>query len=229
MPLAVRGDIRWYDYGPNVGRELSDQRPALIISNTELNRGLSIAIALPMSTSTPPAKHLQHHVLAAAANSWASVRQIKSVEQQRLGDKIAEATTQELEKAVEILVARLATRRITAGTVQTQFGNQIIAPGIILEVEFHNRDGSIPPTEMLILDYNNGNQMAIAVEVERRWSANSTVQIPIDTGNPSQPASALVHRVRSIDVAARTVRTKGATSLSSLTDIGQSLLPAISG
>ena len=98
MPIAVRGSVHWYDYGPIVGNELSDRHPALIVSNTGLNRRLQVAIALPMSTTTPPDRHLQNYVLIEAAESWASVRQIKSVTQQKLGDKIAQATSADWKK-----------------------------------------------------------------------------------------------------------------------------------
>ena len=46
MPHAVRGSVHWYDFGPVIGNELSGRRPALIVSNTKLNRHLSSAIAL---------------------------------------------------------------------------------------------------------------------------------------------------------------------------------------
>ena len=28
MPGALRGNVHWYDYGPVIGAELSDNRPA---------------------------------------------------------------------------------------------------------------------------------------------------------------------------------------------------------
>lgn len=171
MPSAVRGSVHWCDFGPIMGRELSSSRPALIISNTELNRSLSIAITIPMSTTAPPSRHLQNHVFIESADSWASARQIKAVDKRRLGAKIGEATTHELERILEILVARLARTRNRPGTILTQSGDEQIGPGTIWEVEFRAPDGPALPTQMLVLDYNNGNKMAIAVEVERRLGA----------------------------------------------------------
>ena len=55
MPPALRGSIHRYDFGPSVGHELSGCRPALILSNTELNCNLTLAIAMPTSR-TPPGK-----------------------------------------------------------------------------------------------------------------------------------------------------------------------------
>ncbi len=227
MPPAVRGSVYWYDYGPVIGNELSGRRPALIISNTELNLQLSTAITIPMSSTIPSGRRLQNHAPVEAADSWASVRQIKAVDQRRLGAKIADATPHELERIWEILVARLDSRRNRPGTIQTPSGDEQIGPGTIWEVEFHAPDGSVLPAQMLVLDYNDGNKMAIAVEVEHRGSPDSPVLIPINMIGGTQPASALVHRVRSIDVEARTVSKTGVADEASLVSVGQALLSLI--
>ena len=85
MPPPVRGSVHWYDFGPIVGNELSGIRPALIVSNSELNRALSVATAVPMSSAAPPARYLRNHVFIEAAESWASVRQVKTIDQSQLG------------------------------------------------------------------------------------------------------------------------------------------------
>ena len=59
MPPARQGDIHWYQFGPVIGAELSDHRPALIMSGDDVNRELEMAIALPTST-TMPAEESQH-------------------------------------------------------------------------------------------------------------------------------------------------------------------------
>ena len=86
MPTPTRGKVHWYDFGPIVGSELSDERPALIISNSALNHTTTVAIAAPLSTTPPSTRHLRNHVFIEDAASWASVRQIKTVSQQELGD-----------------------------------------------------------------------------------------------------------------------------------------------
>ena len=227
MPLAVRGSVYWYDYGLIIGNELSGSRPALIISNTELNRALSIAVAIPMSTTAPSEKHLRNHAFVEAAGSWASARQIQAVDQRRLGAKIAEAAAHELERILEILVARLASRINRPGIIQTESGDEQIGPGTIWEVEFRAPDGSVLPTQVLVLDYNDGNKMAIAVEVEHRLTPNSPVRIPINITGASQPASALVHRVRSIDVEARTATKTGVSDAASFVSVRHALLSVI--
>ena len=62
MPSARQGDIRWYDFGPVIGAELSGRRPALVISDDGFNRAFGMPIVLPMTRThaargTPQATH----------------------------------------------------------------------------------------------------------------------------------------------------------------------------
>ena len=226
MPPAVRGSVHWYDFGPVVGHELSGHRPALIISNTELNRRLHVAIAIPISTTAPPAMHLRNHVYITSSDSWASVRQIKTIDRRKLGDKIADAADDELETMVEILVERLSAERDRGGPVQTASGEERITPGTLCTFDFYF-ENVVEAVEMLLLDYNHGNGMGIAVEVERHSTPNSPVRTPINVEGFSDPASALVHRVRSIDVPDRIVGKTGVVNDTSLMTVGQALLAAV--
>ena len=227
MPPAVRGSVHWYDFGPIVGHELSGNRPALIISNTELNRRLHVTIAIPISTAVPSPRRLRNHVYIAGSGSWASVRQIKTVDRRKLGDKIADATADELETTVEILVERLSADRNRGGPVQTVSGEEQITPGTLCTINLSYENDEVEAVEMLVLDYNQGNGIGIAVEVERRSTPNSPVRIPINVDGYSGSASALVHRVRSIDVPTRIVDRTGAVDDASLMTVGRALLVAV--
>ena len=216
MPPAIRGSVHWYDFGPLVGNEMSGRRPALIISNTDLNHGLSVAIALPMSTATPSPRHLHNHVFIESAGSWASVRQIKTVDKERLGEKICEASAVELEMAVEVLVERLASASYAgAGPIET---------GAVLDVEFQDGSDLSQTMRVIVLDYNRANGMAIVAEVEGRGTSTSPVRMPVHIVGSLQAASALVHRVRSFDLQARTVRTMGTIDNASLTLVSKAFL-----
>ena len=227
MPSAIRGHVHRYDYGPNVGRELSDFHPALIISNTELNRNLYVAIAFPMSSTTPPEQHRRNHAFIADVGSWASLRQIKSVEQARLGAKIGEASPQELETALEVLTASLTNRRNRPGTIQTLSGYERIEAGTVWDIEFHDQDDTAYKIPTLILDYNDGNKMGIAIEIGYRQRPDSRLRIPIVVENSVSPASALIHRVRSVDVEARPMEKIGVVEEASLQSVISALLWAI--
>ena len=54
MPTPTRGEAHWYDFDPIVGSELSNERPAIIISNSGLNHTTTVATAAALSTTPPP-------------------------------------------------------------------------------------------------------------------------------------------------------------------------------
>ena len=70
MPGALRGNVHWYDYGPVIGAELSDNRPALVISNDVTSRQLELCITAPMSTAIPDVRFRMHHTRIEEADSW---------------------------------------------------------------------------------------------------------------------------------------------------------------
>ena len=229
MPTVTRGNICWCDFGPVIGNELSGRRPALIISNTELNRRLSVATVLPMSRTVPSARHLPNHVFVEAANSWASVRQAKAVNQTMLGSRFATATSQEMERALEIIVARLASSRNRPVTVHTQVGDELIFPGTIWEAKSSDPNHRTGAQQLLVLDYNHGNQIAMAVAINFHPTRSSPVRIPVQLEGRAGTASALIHRVSSIDTGQRTIRNTGVVVKDSLTRVNSALLAAIDG
>ena len=216
MPPVVRGSVYWCDYGPIIGSELSSRRPALIISRTELNNGLSEAITVPMSRTTPPDQHVRNHVFVESVRSWASARQIKSVHQLRLWDKIGEATPEELERVLEALASRLDN--------STPSSHRRIEPGTVWDVEIHDQDGDVQNEQTLILDYNPGNGIAIGANVEYMERPGSPVRVPISMVGSSDPASALIHRIRSIDTGARPMTMINRVDEDSLTLVKTALL-----
>ena len=228
MPPIARGSIYWYDYGPIVGNELSDRRSALVVSNTSLNDILPVVLTLPITSSAPPARHHGNYVFVEDIGSWASVRQINSVEKGRLGNKLGEASQPEMERVLEILVVRLFVTRSRPITVETLSGLELLRAGTVWYVELRNQDGTIRPSHILILDCNAGNGMAIAAEVEYAQSPNSPVRIPISIENSDEQASALIHRVRSIDVSARSLVRVNEVGEASLMTVKAALLSAIS-
>ena len=94
------------------------------------------------------------------------MRQIKSVEQEKLGAKLGEATPEELAEALEIIATRLWRTSPRPSVIQTRSGYEDVERGSIFNVAFYDEDESVQYVPMLVLDYNRGNNMAIAVEVE---------------------------------------------------------------
>ena len=229
MPNVIRGNTHWCDYGTIIGHELSGHRPALIISRDDVNAQLHVAITIPMSGNPPTARHRRHHVNIADADSWASIRQIRSVEQHNLGDSIAQATSQEMEKILETLLERLATtaNRERPGIIYTDSGPQLINKGTAWNVQFSHLDGEPSESPMLLLDYNDGNKLAIAVPLEYGLRFGSPVRVPITVNTSNDAvvhASALVHRIRPIDVSVRTMKKIGTTNQDGLNSANGALL-----
>lgn len=227
MPSAVRGDVRYYDFGAAVGDELSSCRPALIISDADFNKGLSLAIAVPTSTSTPPAQYERNHVRIESTGSWASARQIKSVKQKELGAKLGEATPEELEEVLKVIASRLWRTSANPGVIQTQSGYEYVERGSIFNEAFYDEYDIVQRVPMLVLDFNKGNNMAVVVEVEYSQNPQSAVRIPIKMIGSSQPMSALVHHVDSIDFGKRDVSKVGTAEEASTENVISALRSAI--
>ena len=227
MPSAVRGSVYWCDYDPIVGAELSCHRPALIISHTKLNNDLSAAITFPMSRTTPPVGQVRNHVFVESVRSWASVRQIKSVHQSRLGKEIGEATPKELEEALQVLSRRLLNSRSGRAMVLTPSDYQQAELGTVWDVESQDQDGDVQNDKILILDYNHRNGIAITVDVEYEQRLESQVRVPISMVGSSGPAFALIHRIRSIDTWVRPMAVINRVDEDSLISVKSALLSAV--
>ena len=215
MPSARQGDIRWYQFGPVIGAELSGYRPALIISRDDVNRHLQMAIALPTSTTMPAEEFRTQHVRITPPNpqgrvSWASAWQVKSVVQRDLGDLNGRASPDELDQALEELLARLDDRR-DPGQIETSSGTFPIGAGTLWNLPLTEPGRGEFSTTVLVLDYNAGNNMAITVDVD--WnepSTDSPVAVPVTILRRRNIVSARVHVVRSIDASCRRLRPVGA-------------------
>ena len=202
MATALRGHIHWHDYGPVTGAELSGNRPALVVSNNLLNQRLTTAITLPTSKSEPHQRFRRQHVWLNESESYASARQIKSVAQEGLGDLIGRASDQELEHIITSITERLQSQQ-RAGRMDTPQGPRLLQRGTVLQ-EPERAQQDEDANDFLVLDYNAGNHMAVVVDLEyRRRNIESPVAVPIRIDGEARPASALVHRIRSLDMTQR--------------------------
>lgn len=238
MPNANRGDVYDYDYGTIVAEELSDHRRALIISKNEVNTQLQVAISFPTSENAPAPRHYGNHVEIQNASSWASVRQIKSIDKECLGQYRGTATQEELEKALETLVARLARTQCTPGTINTTSGSKQIAKGTVWYAQFGTPDEDPdskgveedPGTPVFVLDYNDGNGIAIVAEVEFAQNPKSPVRVPITITHENQAqtaASVLIHRIRSIAAHVRLTEKIGEVDQPNINAVNGVLLGAL--
>ncbi len=104
MAGILRGDIYWVDLGSTVGNEQAGFRPVLIISLDAFNKHANTVVALaitsqPQHVEFPLACELK--IKSLPKKSWVKISQIRTLSQQRLKQKIAHLSTEEVDYIVE--------------------------------------------------------------------------------------------------------------------------------
>lgn len=104
MARILRGEIRWADLNPVRGHEQAGNRPVLILSQDVFNErsGTVIAMAItsqPQRAGFPLALELTDSKLP--KRSWVKISQIRTLAVERIGNRIAHATHEELSQIVE--------------------------------------------------------------------------------------------------------------------------------
>jgi len=100
----LRGEIRWADLNPVRGREQAGRRPVLILSHNVFNErsGTVIAVAItsqPQRAGFPLTLELKAKGLP--KRSWLKISQIRTLSVERLGERIGEASPEEVTQIVE--------------------------------------------------------------------------------------------------------------------------------
>ena len=104
MARILRGDVRWADLKPTRGRGQAGQRPVLILSNDIFNErsGTVIAVALtsqPQRAGFPLTLELSSSELP--KRSWVKISQIRILAVERIGQRLARATPEEIARVIE--------------------------------------------------------------------------------------------------------------------------------
>ena len=104
MARILRGEIRWADLNPVRGREQAGHRPVLILSPEVFNErsGTVIALALtsqPQRAGFPLTLRLRSGDLPKP--TWVKLSQIRTLSVERIGRKLAQASSEELDQIVE--------------------------------------------------------------------------------------------------------------------------------
>ena len=112
MARILRGDVRWADLNPTRGREQAGQRPVLILSHDVFNErsGTVIAVALtsqPQRAGFPLTLELNAPGLP--KRSWVKISQIRTLAIERIGERLAHATPEEILQVIEGLNEILGT------------------------------------------------------------------------------------------------------------------------
>lgn len=99
-----RGEIRWAELDPVRGSGQAGRRPVLILSEDVFNdrSGTVIAVAVtsrPQRAGFPLTLELESAELP--KRSWVKISQIRTLTVERIGDRLAEASAEELIQVVE--------------------------------------------------------------------------------------------------------------------------------
>jgi mRNA interferase MazF len=104
MAKILRGEIRWADLNPTIGREQSGERPVLILSQDIFNERSGTVIAMALTSQQQKAGFpLTHEVQQSKLpkRSWVKISQIRTLSTERIGKKIGSLGPEELAHVVE--------------------------------------------------------------------------------------------------------------------------------
>lgn len=104
MAVLLRGEIYWADWDPTLGSEQSGHRPVLVLSENVFNARSGTVIAVALTSQEPRASFPLTLKVAGAGlpkRSWAKISQIRTLSVQRLGNKLGEATAEEMAAILE--------------------------------------------------------------------------------------------------------------------------------
>ncbi len=103
MARVLRGDIVWANLNPAKGHEQGGLRPVLVLSQDVFNErsGTVIAVAItsqPQRAGYPLTLEISNAGLP--KRSWVKISQIRTLSVDRLGDKLAQASSEEVEQII---------------------------------------------------------------------------------------------------------------------------------
>ena len=104
MAGILRGEIRWADLNPTLGREQAGLRPVLILSHDIFNERSGTVIAVAISSQSQKAGFPLTLELKSGnlpKQSWAKISQIRTLSIERIGKLIGKTSQEELIQVIE--------------------------------------------------------------------------------------------------------------------------------
>ncbi len=104
MARILRGEIRWADLAPARGHEQSGRRPVLILSHDVFNERSGTVIAMALTSQEPRAGFpltLESKARGLLVRSWVKISQIRTLSVERIGERIARASDEELSRVID--------------------------------------------------------------------------------------------------------------------------------
>jgi mRNA interferase MazF len=100
----LRGDVRRADLNPVRGREQAGRRPVLVLSHDIFNERSGTVIAVALTSEEPRAGFpltLESKAVGLTKRSWLKISQIRTLSVDRIGQRIARASEEELARVVD--------------------------------------------------------------------------------------------------------------------------------
>ena len=104
MARILRGEVRWADLNPVRGREQAGQRPVLVLSHDVFNERSGTVIAVALTSQEPPAAFpltLESKGVGLSKRSWVKISQIRTLSVDRIGQRIARVSEEELSRVLD--------------------------------------------------------------------------------------------------------------------------------
>ena len=104
MARILRGEVRWADLNPVRGREQAGRRPVLVLSHDVFNERSGTVIAVALTSQEPRAAFpltLESQATGLTKRSWIKISQIRTLSVDRVGQRIARASEEELARVFD--------------------------------------------------------------------------------------------------------------------------------
>ena len=104
MARILRGEVRWADLNPVRGREQAGRRPILVLSHDVFNERSGTVIAVALTSQEPRAGFpltLESKATGLSRRSWVKISQIRTLSVERIGQRIARASEEELSRVLD--------------------------------------------------------------------------------------------------------------------------------
>jgi mRNA interferase MazF len=104
MARILRGEVRWADLNPVRGRQLAGPRPILVLSHDVFNERSGTVIAVALTSQEPRAGFpltLESKATGLRKRSWVKISQIRTLSVDRIGQRIARASEEELSRVLD--------------------------------------------------------------------------------------------------------------------------------
>ena len=98
-----RGEIWWVSLDPSVGSEINKTRPCLVLSSNILNERRRTVVVIPLSSAPRSNPPLLMPLVCGDRNAVAVIDQIRAVAKERLQQRLAVASIEDIERVEDAL------------------------------------------------------------------------------------------------------------------------------